>query len=433
MLTPPRGLSHEPKPSSRAGGENCAYNLKNGGNVQKPTLSHAAALKAHFCPSFVPMTEPNLVGPKPLLERLGVRYFERRSVRRPVQAQEDEIHILNATERAGLRRVERGAILRAAAIGAVSALVSALAEVFAEQTHGDASHDSRLRYWLILGSVTLAATVVEIALIYWDTLRSVHALSEVAGLHLFETGEGAVQLPIADALARAALELPNPVQGPYGIHARKEASRLKYVAASIAYKAKVGVTNFILKLIVRRILSRVAVRSLSGAILPFVAIPVTAVWNGIVSYRVLREATVRAMGPSAVAEAIAALGMVDPHTAEAMLRAVATAIVRTEDWHPNLLALLMEVRGKGMTGSVPQVDDGDRFLHMLPELPRPAQTQCLSVLLLACVVDGRLSGRERRLCRQAFEAAGQTFHAHRLELARRRFLRGEGLTVADVF
>jgi putative flippase GtrA len=379
------------------------------------------------------MTEPNLAGPKPLLERLGVRYFERRSLGRPLQAQEDEIHILNDTERAGLRRVERGAVLRAASIGAMSAFISALAEVFAERTQVDSSHQSQLRYWLVLGSVTLVATVIEIALIYWDTLRSVHALSEVAGLQLFETGEGSSQLPIADALARAALELPNPVEGPYGIHARKEASRLKYVVASIAYKAKVGVTNFILKLLVRRILSRVAVRSLSNVILPFVAIPVTAVWNGIVSYRVLREATVRAMGPSAVAEAVASLGAVNLSTAEAMLRAVATAIVRTEDWHPNLLALLMEVRAKGRAQPVHQVDDGSHFLQLVALLSKAAQRQCLAVLLLACVVDGRLSSRERRLCRQAFEAAGETFHAHRLELARRRFLRGQGLRVGDVF
>ena len=54
----------------------------------------------------------------------------------------------------------------------------------------------------------------------------------------------------------------------------------------------------------RRILGRVAVRSVLGALVPFVAVPVTATWNALLTWKLLREARIRAMGPSAVAELV---------------------------------------------------------------------------------------------------------------------------------
>ncbi len=368
---------------------------------------------------------------KPLLERLGVRYFARRSRGQPAAVGLDAVHVLNETERLGLKQVERGAMLRAAAVGALSAALAAGAEVLAEPLVAADGSSGQLHYWLVVGSVTLAATVIEIALIYWDTLRSVHRLSQVAGLQLFEDQASLPQQAVADALARAALELPNPIQGPLGIHARKEASRLKYVLASLAYKAKVGLTNFLFKLLVRRILSRVAVRSLSNMVLPFVAVPVTAVWNAIVSFRVLREARIRAMGPSASEEALNQLWrhavVPSPLAAEAMVRAVASAIVRTEDCHPNLLALLSQVRLRNTMAQMDQPDNVSRFLKSLTGLSAVEKTDVLAVLVLACVVDGRFSSREARLCREAFSLADFRFDRSAIEVLRQKFIKGEGV------
>src|SRR5262249_35162317 len=126
-----------------------------------------------------------------------------------------------------------------------------------------------LRFYAIVGAATIVASIIEIGFLYWDGLRSVHRLSEVAGLDLFpnEDEEDAV----AAAMARAALELPNPVASLFGVNPRRESSRLRLVVASIAYKAKVSITNFVMKAIVRRALGRAMVRSW----LPFVAVPLT--------------------------------------------------------------------------------------------------------------------------------------------------------------
>src|SRR4051794_24783671 len=61
---------------------------------------------------------------EPLLVRLGIGYFQRRS--RSAQPAEaiDAVHLLNPDEREALRKIERGAIVRAAIAGGLSTVIA---------------------------------------------------------------------------------------------------------------------------------------------------------------------------------------------------------------------------------------------------------------------------------------------------------------------
>lgn len=376
--------------------------------------------------------------PRPLLERLGLRYLAARTAARPAARTDSAAHVLDPGERAEMLRVTRGAVLRAALAGACSAGVAAAAEVGATPLlPADASLVSMaaLPYWAVLGGVSLVASVVEILFVYWDTLRSVHELARVSGVAAFGPDRPGDEA-LAVALARAALELPNPVTHATGVNPHREANRWRLLAVSLAYKAKIGVTSFLLKMLVRRILGRVAVRSVVGAIVPFVAVPVTAAWNAIVSYRVVREARIRAMGPSAIEVALGEI-LVGPEDAEALgpegriavVRAVGSAIVRTEDLHPNLARLLDDVRRHVDLAGAPldALDDVPAFLRMLPALPERDRRTTLRVLALALALDGRVSSREARLYRQALDAADVPADPHALERLRAAFVAGDGI------
>ena len=122
----------------------------------------------------------------PLMARVGRRYFAARSSKVKAVESGDAAHFLNPQERAALRRVEVGAISRAALAGALSGGACAAAEVFADSRWpGDP-----VSYWTLLGVVTIVASMAEIAFIYWDTLRSVHELARVAGLEALRQGPG---------------------------------------------------------------------------------------------------------------------------------------------------------------------------------------------------------------------------------------------------
>ena len=100
-----------------------------------------------------------------------------------------------------------------------------------------------------------------------------------------ETGE-----QVARSLVRAALELPNPREPICGVDPYARTPRWKLTLLAIGYKLKVGVTSFLLKVFLRRLLGRAALRVL----IPLAAIPVYATWNTLVTRWVLRQARIRA-------------------------------------------------------------------------------------------------------------------------------------------
>ena len=108
------------------------------------------------------------------------------------------------------------------------------------------------------------------------------------------------------------------------------------------------------------------------------------------------------------------------------MRAVAAAIVRTQDLHPNLLALLREVtRRAGDTGAA-QLDAVAGFLRSLSSLAPVELALTLRVLAVACIIDGRFTPREKRLWRDALEASGLQVDIGAVEAVRVAFSRGDG-------
>ena len=360
----------------------------------------------------------------PLMARVGRQYFAARSSRVKTVNSGDALHVLNPQERAALRKVEVGAISRAALAGALSGGASAAAEVIADAWFPT----DPISYWTLMAVVTIAASVAEIAYIYWETLRSVHELARVAGLELFGHDRASSDEALIDALARAALELPNPVDRRNGVNPHREVKKWRLVLASLAYKAKVGVTNFVVKLLIRRMLSRVALRGL----LPFVALPVTAMWNGIVMWLVLREARIRAMGPSAIDELVRVIFDDAPTLSEqgklSAVRAVASAIVRTQDLHPNLVRLLTTVGDRAGDTGHNELDDVGLFLSNLKALEASELKVSVQLLAVACVVDGRLTGREKKLWGDAMAAVGRSLEFAGLEKLLKAFIAGDEIT-----
>ena len=365
---------------------------------------------------------------KPLLERLGLEYLRRRSQALPRAFASDAISLLNPEERRALSAIVRGAVLRAGLAGALSAGISAAAEVLADHlfTTTPADVHEKMRYWALVGGATVIAAILEILFLYWDSLRAVHEMSRAAGLDPFATSQSDEQAAVAAALARAALELPNPTEHAFGVNPRREASKLRLASASLLYKVKVSITNFLIKIVVRRITGRALVRTW----LPFVAVPGTAAWNAIVCYIVLREARIRVMGPSAAKELITAIfdQGIDPSPEARMtfVRAVASSIVRTEDLHPNLYAVLAEVTSRVEVPIPDGIDDSAAFLQCLAKLSPEEQRLALQVLSTAAIIDGRFTSAERRLIREAQEACGRTGDEKVAERLRKAFISGDG-------
>ncbi len=378
----------------------------------------------------------NVAGAKPeipLLERFATRLL-RAAPADDAPVFEDPIHVLNPEERAGVRRIERSAILHAATAGVANAILTGVGELWALPLLGPnpdlatlAQHTS---FWLTFGFASLVAAVLEIAYLYWDALRAVRRLADVTGLTVGDEEDDEVAL----VLARAALELPSPPYPTMGVDPRREATRVELVLASLVYKLKITVTNFVFKAVLRRALGRAVTRTL----LAFAAIPVNAVWNVTVCWLVLREARIRVMGPSAAEEIIRTVlderAPLSQPGKLALHRAVASAIVRTRELHPNLIALMRSLRarvGEPEPGVV--LDETRLFLDSLGALDRAEAKAVLCVLTAAAILDGRLVRHEKRLLVEARRRSGLSADLGYVERLRRAFVAGDVITPDQVW
>lgn len=365
----------------------------------------------------------------PVLERFGLGFFQRREARLPPVVCMDDIQYLNPAERRALRRIQTWTVIRATAAGALSGLASAVAEIIASagaEAHGSEGSVERLVYtWGVVLGVTAVATTFEIGFLYWDAMRSVHDMARAAGVDLF--GGSVRERAVLTPLVRAALELPNPNQPLLGVRPYQEISRWRIVVATVVYKLKISVTNFLAKMLVRRLMGRAAARTW----LPLVAVPVTAAWNAWVMWRVLRQARLRVMGPFAASEYLDAVVADPTHLSTKvklhLVQAVAVAVVRKRDMHPNLQALLIQT-SKRLGVSVPEDENLNDWLEYLDELgDLSAAEQALSLRLLAAaiVIDGRRGARETMVLREAHRVTGRGFDAGALSELYRTFVRGD--------
>jgi hypothetical protein len=359
-----------------------------------------------------------------LLERLGTRYLSRGSA---TSAAVDEVHVLNPEERAALGRIVHGAVWRAALAGVVNAILTGFGALYASRLLGarpeHATFTQLASYWGAFGALAALFAVVEIAYLYWDALRAVRALSSAAGLEL----NAEASTDVARALARAALELPNPPDASFGINPYREASKLQLALAPIVYKLKISATNFVFKALVQRALGRFLARSL----LEFTAIPINAAWNALVCWFVLREARIRVMGPSAAIELLAAAFEGEAAPSRAVLcavhQAMGSAVVRTTELHPNHIALMRRYRerfGDPDAGLV--LDDPSAFLAALPALEPAERKIVIRMLAAAASLDGRLVRREKELLTKAYASAGLEPRLDKVHALRRAFVTGSG-------
>jgi hypothetical protein len=251
-------------------------------------------------------------------------------------------------------------------------------------------------------------------------------MASAAGLKLSEAELGGERREVALALARAALELPNPPERAFGVDPRRESIRWRVALAALLYKAKIALTTFLIKVVLRGLLGRVMGR----AIFELVTIPVTAIWNAIVCFMVVREARLRTMGPSAAIELVGfALADWTPNPVgrAAAFRSVASAVVRTQDLHPNHLALLRVLAERLGHGDIEEVDDAARFLAEIGSLAAGDKRLVLRLLVIAAVLDGKLTRAEKKLLAEAFTACGRRVALDRVEELRRAFYAGRGL------
>jgi hypothetical protein len=253
--------------------------------------------------------------------------------------------------------------------------------------------------------IILAMLLVEMVVLFWLGLKTTHGLACLTGDHRSHQSPTLPEMDtVPNILARAALEVPDPVVQYLGIDPLKHVPKSKLICVSLLYKVKVVLSNSLVNFILMGIFGKGSSR-LGFA---WVAIPITGLWDAFVIYKVTREARLRLFGnrlAQYMANEIVQPEIMDNLSAKAKegaIRAVATMTVLSQNYHPNMLVLLVKMCETFEIENNAQYDNWDDFLTLLQTVTEKERYFILDMLCVSAAFDGHLSRLERFHLPQAF-------------------------------
>ena len=263
-----------------------------------------------------------------------------------------------------------------------------------------------------------------------------------AGLRL--TPLNRVRTHIAQFLVQAALELAHHNDAVHGVDPLKdsrEQGKCLVILFLVLYKAKIALTSFLLKVALKRLVSRDAAKYA----VPYMAVPATMLWNALISHGVMKQAKLRSIGISAAvelfdsilsdrAESVSTQAMsrmtsddmteksaqmqrLSPLFKLQLLRAIGVVIVKRKGLYPTQEVLLKHaVHTLHMSAEVDHttdlVDSELDFLGSMGQLSCKEQGQCMQVFVLTAILDGHFSRSERSLYHKLCASVDEQFKPH---------------------
>ncbi|MEP7255279.1 MAG: hypothetical protein ABI666_05855 [Ferruginibacter sp.] len=311
-----------------------------------------------------------------------------------------------------IKRITRKGII----LSAVTGIVLVFPTVWVDHHFTDS-------HWLIhygwVAGVTLLSIAIEFYLLFIIALKAVYEVSDVINMHatqedFLHTGVFGVK----NILARTALELPDPELKILGIDPFKRISKKNLLILGLIYKAKIFVTNFVLKYG----LKFTAGETIFGIPVLYEALPVEAFWNSVVLKRVVLEAWLRLFG-FALANHIAdhvikekLIEQLSPEAKTGCLRAIGNAVVMTQNYHPNMIILLLRFQQLLNITEENRYDDWNLFLDTLNKVSKKEKNFLLDLFTIAAAFDGKLSRLEEDSLKAAYKEEHDLYYPRLLML-----------------
>jgi hypothetical protein len=331
----------------------------------------------------------------PMLERFGIYYLN-------IFGQRELTHtVFDFTDEELKQKVTRISA-KGIFLSAITGLVLVWPTVFI-----DVLKQNELWYihyaWTI--GVTLICVAIEFYLLFVIAIKTVHEVSELINIHahkkdFLQNGP----FNITNILARTALELPDPELRILGIDPFEKVSKKNLLILGLLYKLKIIITNFVAKFLLRKGFGPTIV----GISINYIALPVECFWNGVVIKRVVDEARLRLFG-FALSNHIAdnvlhdhLLNQLSPEAKIGCLRAVGNAVVMAQNYHPNMVVLLLRFQHLLHIDQDNHYDDWNLFLETLKKVNVKERGFLLDLFTIAVAFDGKISKLESNNIKDAY-------------------------------
>ncbi len=285
-------------------------------------------------------------------------------------------------------------------------------------------HFTNTRWYVHYGwvaGVTLISIIIEFYVLFIISLKAVYEVSEVINLKAQPTDFIENNLfGVKNILARTALEVPDPELKILGIDPFKRISKKNLFVLGLLYKAKIIVTNFILKYGLLLLIGK----SIFGVSVLYEALFVECFWNSVVIRRVILEARLRLFGfvlANKIIEAVKKeklLQEISSNAKQGILRAIGNAIVMTQNYHPNMIILLLRFLQELKISNESKYDDWKLFLHTLDNIPEKEKYFLLDLFTVSAAFDGKISKLEAENLKAAYQQSFDVYYPRIMQLTK---------------
>jgi len=347
------------------------------------------------------MQQPNIKTDKinTLIESIGVRFFLRFSKK---LKSERTIKLKDIPSDRVLEVVSENItiniVIIAFLVGALTTIPAILFEIYYHHKL------ESIYYYGVLSLITVVFLVIEVGVLYWLGIRGVYTLAYLTGYKEDEKSGLPPEYDVKKMMVRSALEIEDPAIEYLGIDPQKYVSSHWLLVRTLLYKAKIMLTTILAKLLLRKLAMRYGVRV--GFV--WIAIPVTAIWDAIVMYRVIQDAKLRLFGyhlSKYIAQEIITdklLGSYSKDIQEGAIRAVSTIMVLSQNYHPNNVLLLIRLNENIAIKDEKNYDDLEVYLKYLKKLSVEERHLLRTLSGISAVFDGKMKREEKKALEKIF-------------------------------
>ena len=332
------------------------------------------------------------------LESIGLKYFQRISNQ---FTSKNCIKFNDIPSDNVLNVVSHNVMLTSVIIAVLVGALTTIPAVWFQYFYHD-SFDT-FYFYLILSIVTVFFLIIEVGVLYWLSMRAVYTLAYLTG---FKENDSSIptQYDIEKIMVRSALELEDPVIEYLGINPHKYVSKKWLLVRTLLYKAKIVLSTLIIRIVLKKLALRFGLRMS----FLWITIPVTAIWDGVVMFRVIKDAKLRLFGyhlSRYIAEEIITDKFLKNYSSavqEGAIRAISTVVILSKNYHPNSISLLLRLNQHLEINQEKDYDDLEKFLKYL-ETTTPKEKHLLRTLsAISAVFDGEINRGERTALKRIF-------------------------------
>jgi hypothetical protein len=365
-----------------------------------------------------------------MIEKIAYRYLIKLT-KLPTRAV-DALHLLSDEEVSTIRREVIYTLFWAAVFGTIGVLALYLPQIYFSEYF----YEYRWAPSFLTDPITIPVVniiygfilvYIEIYALMAINIRAVYKIAEVCGFP--DKNDPDFDKHI-ESLMRVGLEKDDKSDYTYGINPMQGASKWALFLFLLINRLKATISNYVIKMIVRRMMGRYALRTMANLINIGVGIPVFAFWNAYASYIVIHETKVRIMAPTLIRQLCRNLHERYKDTPEFtgyIYDTLQYIAMSKRKYHHNHFLLAKNIL---LAFNIPVKDVhplSEDYFETIKNAKPEIKEGVIQLLVVGFIIDGNLSPQENGIIARLHKEGIIPFDIKRIKVWIRSFVKGKGL------